>query len=285
MNVIKNDLLRDYKRYKQEYDEAIMETMNSGWYILGNKLLEFEKRYADYCGSKHCVGVVSGLDALWISIHLLGIGDGDEVIIQSNAYIASVMGITINGATPIFVEPDEYYGIDVSKIEEKISSKTKAILVVHLYGNPCEMDKILEICDKHNLYLIEDCAQSHGATYGNKMTGSYGNMGCFSLYPTKNLGAFGDGGCIVCDSDDWDDSIRNFRNYGSKEKYKNEVVGANSRLDELQAALLIVKLKHLDKITKERIEIARKYNEGIYNAKIKLPKERPGGKCVYHQYV
>lgn len=285
MNIIKNDLLREYKKYEKEYDDAIKQTMNSGWYILGNNLKSFENLYATYCGCKHCIGVASGLDALWIAMHMLGIGAGDEVIVQANAYIASVMGITINGALPVFVEPDEYYGIDASKIEEKISSKTKAILVVHLYGNPCNMDKVTEICKKHELYLVEDCAQSHGATYNGKMTGSFGDLGCFSFYPTKNLGAFGDGGCIVCDSDKLDDSIRIFRNYGSKEKNQNVVVGTNSRLDELQAALLKVKLNHLEEITNERIDIARKYNEGIRNSKIILPKERPGGKCVYHQYA
>lgn len=280
-----NNLLREYQRYSSEYKRAVEEVLESGWYVLGKKVEEYERKFAEYCGRKYCVGVASGLDALWISMRCLGIGEGDEVIVQANAYIASVMGITINGAKPVFVEPDDCYGIDVSKIEEKITDRTKAIMAVHLYGNPCEMDKIKDLCAKYSLYLIEDCAQSHGATYKDTMTGAFGDVGCFSFYPTKNLGAFGDGGCVICDSKELYNKIRTFRNYGSSEKYKNVLVGANSRLDELQAALLLVKLGHIERITEERRAIARKYREGIYNSKIKLPEERKNAKCVYHQYA
>lgn len=285
MKIDCNNLLREYIRHKDEYMQAVSGVLESGWYVLGKNVEEFEKKFARYCGRKYCVGVASGLDALWISMRCLGIGKGDEVIVQANTYIASVMGITINGAKPVFVEPDDYYGIDTKKIEEKISDKTKAIMAVHLYGNPCEMDKIKNLCNKYNLYLIEDCAQSHGATYKGIMTGAFGDVGCFSFYPTKNLGAFGDGGCVVCDSDEIYNKIRTFRNYGSREKYKNELVGANSRLDELQAALLLVKLGYIEKINEERRIVAKRYQEGIRNKRINLPEERTEARCVYHQYV
>ena len=178
-----------------------MEILRSGWYVLGKEVEAFEREWAEYCGSKFCVGLASGLDALWLSLKILGIGKGDEVIVQGNTYIASVMGVTINGATPIFVEPDQYYSIDAEKIEEKINDRTKAVLVVHLYGIPSEMDKIVKICKRHKLRLIEDCAQSHGAAYHGKMTGTFGDIGCFSFYPSKNMGAFGDGGAIITDNE------------------------------------------------------------------------------------
>ena len=167
-----------------------MEIIKKGWYVLGSEVQEFEKEFAESIGAKHCVGLASGLDALWIAFRVLGIGKGDEVIVQVNTYIASVMGITMNGATPIFVEPDEYYNIDVSKIEEKITDKTKAILVVHLYGQATKMEPIAELCKKYNLRLVEDCAQSHGAMCNGRMTGTFGDIGCFSFYSSKNIGAF-----------------------------------------------------------------------------------------------
>lgn len=285
MEIMANNLLREFEQYQSEFENAAIEVLRSGWYILGQHLSTFEEQFASYCKSKCAIGVASGLDALWIGMKCAGIGEGDEVIVQANTYIASVMGITINGATPIFVEPDEYYGIDADAIEEKITSKTKAVLCVHLYGIPCEMDKIVSICKAHNLMLFEDCAQSHSATYHGQMTGTFGDIGCFSFYPTKNLGAFGDGGAITTQLSGLDRKIRTFRNYGSQEHYKNKVVGANSRLDEIQAGLLLVRLSHLDEITKERQEIAKHYNDGITNPKFILPKERGGSKCVYHQYV
>lgn len=285
MKIMSNNLLREFGQYQEEFDRAAVETLHSGWYILGKQLEKFETEFAAYTHSAHCVGLASGLDALWIAFRVLGIKKGDEVIVQANTYIASVMGITINEATPVFVEPDIYYGLDASKIEDAITDKTKAVLAVHLYGIPCEMDKIVEICRQHNLVLIEDCAQSHGATYNGRMTGTFGDVGCFSFYPTKNLGAFGDGGAVLTYSDDLDKKFRIFRNYGSQERYKNILVGANSRLDEIQASLLSVKLKHLNEITKERQVIAHRYDEGIKNSKFILPTIRPNSKCVYHQYV
>ena len=280
-----NNLKREYDQDALAYEKKAIEVLRSGWYIMGPELQAFEEEWAKYNGASYGVGVASGLDALWIAVHSLGIGHGDEVIVQGNTYIASVMSITINGAIPVFVEPDKYYGIDADKIEEKITDKTKAVIVVHLYGIPCDMDKITQICKKHNLFLIEDCAQSHGAEYKGSKTGTFGDAGCFSFYPTKNLGAFGDGGAVITDKKELSDEIRIFRNYGSEKRYYNKEVGANSRLDELQAGLLRVKLKKLDEACAERQMIAKRYLAGIHNSKIILPEERPGSKCVWHQFV
>ena len=187
---------RGFYQYQKEFESKALEVLRSGWYVLGKEVTTFEEEFAAYTGSKYCVGLASGLDALWIAFRLLNIGNGDEVIVQGNTYIASVMGITMNGATPVFVEPDESFGIDVDKIEEKITDKTKAILVVHLYGMASRMDQVVELCKKYDLRLVEDCAQSHGACFKGQMTGTFGDIGCFSFYPSKNLGGFGDGGEI-----------------------------------------------------------------------------------------
>lgn len=197
MKIMPNRMDRGFYKYQNEFEDKALDVLRSGWYILGKEVEAFESEFAAYTEAKYCVGLASGLDALWIAFRLLGIGRGDEVIVQGNTYIASVMGITINGATPIFVEPDEHFGIDVEKIEEKINSKTKAILVVHLYGMASKMDKVVELCKKHNLRLVEDCAQSHGARFNGQMTGAFGDIGCFSFYPSKNIGAFGDAGAVV----------------------------------------------------------------------------------------
>ncbi len=274
-----------FRKYQQEYEEKALSVLRSGWYVLGKEVSTFEERFAAYTGAKYAVGLASGLDALWIGVRLLGIGRGDEVIVQGNTYIASVMGITMNGATPVFVEPDEYYQIDADKIEEKITEKTKAVMVVHLYGHVADMDKITAICKKHHLKLIEDCAQSHGATYKGKMTGTFGEIGCFSCYPSKNLGAFGDAGVIITDDEELAKEIKIFRNYGSEKRYHNKVVGANSRLDELQAGLLNVKLTHLEEITREREALAAIYKERLKNEAVALPKERENTRTVWHQYV
>lgn len=274
-----------YELYKHEYEAKALEVLRSGWYILGNELENFENEFATYLGVKHCVGVASGLDALCILLNLLGIHEGDEVIVPANTYIATVMAITRNGGIPVFVEPDEYYSIDSNKIEDAISKRTKAIMVVHLYGIPANIGSIKDICDKHGLFLVEDCAQSHGAIYDGKKTGTFGNAGCFSFYPTKNLGAFGDGGCIVTNDDDLAERIRIYRNYGSEQKYHNKVVGVNSRLDELQAGLLRVKLQHIDELLDNRRIMADRYNSRIANDFIVLPKERMLGRGAWHQYV
>jgi dTDP-4-amino-4,6-dideoxygalactose transaminase len=262
-----------------------MEVLRSGWYVLGRELDLFEKKFASYLGTEYCVGVASGLDALVITHKLLGIGEEDEVIVAANAYIACVMGITINGAKPVFVEPDHQYNIDVSRIEQSITSKTKAILAVHLYGQSCDMDAIMKIANKNKLLVIEDCAQAHGTEWGGKKVGTYGDAACFSFYPTKNLGGFGDGGAIATNDTELAEEIRSYRNYGSRVKYQNEVVGTNSRLDEIQAGLLNVKLEHLNDINEERVKIAERYFKGVKNDLIELPKENQNTKPVWHQFV
>lgn len=214
--IMPNRLDRGFYMYQEEFEAKALEVLRSGWYVLGREVEAFEQEFADYLGAKYCVGLASGLDALWIAFRVLGIGEGDEVIVQGNTYIASVMGITINGATPVFVEPDEYFNLDASKIEEKITDRTKAVLVVHLYGQASDMEPIVEICRKHHLRLVEDCAQSHGAMFDGQMTGTFGDIGCFSFYPSKNLGAFGDAGAIVTNDEKLADDVRVFRNYGSE---------------------------------------------------------------------
>lgn len=285
MQINFNQLDRGYLKYKNEYDQAVIKTLESGWYILGETGEKFEKDFSNFVGSKYCVGLNSGLDALILAFRVLNIGAGDEVIVPANTYIASVLGITENKAKPIFVEPDEYYNINVDRIEEKISDKTKAILVVHLYGQAANMKKIKKLADKHGLYLIEDCAQSHGAKFENKTTGTWGDIGCFSFYPTKNLGAFGDSGAIVSDNKEIYQKIRMLRNYGSKVKYYNEVAGINSRLDEIQAALLLVKLSHYKELKEERAVLAKIYIDGIKNDKIILPQIRDNSEHIWHLFV
>lgn len=285
MVVMANRLDRGFELYQKEYEQKALEVLRSGWYVLGNEVKSFEKEFATYVGTQYCVGLASGLDALWIAFRVLGIGAGDEVIVQANTYIASVMGISINGATPVLVEPDEYYNIDTDKIEAAITRKTKAILVVHLYGQASAMDRIMEIARKHDLKVVEDCAQSHGACYGEKMTGSFGDIGCFSFYPSKNLGAFGDAGAIVTNNPEIAEKVRVFRNYGSEKRYYNQIVGTNSRLDELQAGLLRVKLQHLDELQSERQFICNRYLKEINNSKIILPKVRENATTVWHQFV
>lgn len=286
MKILPNNLRRQHSIYKEEYNTKAIEVLNSGWYVLGNEVKSFENEYAKYIGSKHCIGLASGLDALQIAFRVLGIKENDEVIVCSNAYIACVMGITMNGATPVFVEPDEYDNLDANKIEEKITNNTKAILAVHLYGQSCDMDKIMNIANKYSLKVVEDCAQAHGTTWNNKKAGTFGDMACWSFYPTKNLGAFGDGGAITTDNDNYAELVRVIRNYGaSKTHYDNELVGTNSRLDELQAGLLRVKLSHLDELNSERVRIADRYNSEIKNEYIIPLQTRPGSNNVYHQYV
>lgn len=283
--IMPNRLDRGFYQHQAEFEEKALEVLRSGWYVLGNEVKNFEKEFADYIGARHCVGLASGLDALWIAFRILGIGVGDEVIVQGNTYIASVMGITMNGETPIFVEPDEYFNIDTSKIEEKITHKTKAILVVHLYGQASNMKPIVDICKKYNLRLVEDCAQSHGAKFDGKTTGTFGDVGCFSFYPSKNLGAFGDAGAIVTNNDKIAEDTRVFRNYGSEKRYYNKIVGANSRLDEMQAGLLRVRLQYLDNLAEEKRKICERYLNELKNDKITLPKIRNGATHIWHQFV
>lgn len=283
--IMPNRLDRGFFQYQDEFEKKALEVLRSGWYVLGNEVKCFEEEFAKYTGAKYCVGLASGLDALWIAFRVLGIGAGDEVIVQGNTYIASVMGITINGATPIFVEPDEYFNLDAARIEEKITEKTKAILVVHLYGQASNMAPIVEIARKYNLRLVEDCAQSHGAAYDGKITGTFGDIGCFSFYPSKNLGAFGDGGAIVTDDAEIAEAVRVFRNYGSEKRYYNKVVGANSRLDEIQAGLLRVRLSHMKELMDEKRQICQRYLAELKNDAVKLPLIREKATHIWHQFV
>lgn len=283
--IMPNNLGRQFSLHADEYKKKAEEVLDSGWYILGKEVSAFEEEWAKYIGSKYCVGLASGLDALWISFRILDIKKGDEVIVCANAYIACVMGISMNGATPIFVEPDQYDNIDADKIEAAITKNTKAILAVHLYGQSCDMTKVMELAHKYNLRVVEDCAQSHGNHWKGQTVGTFGDIGCFSFYPSKGCGAFGDAGCITTDDEELAKKFKIFRNYGSEKRYHNQVVGTNSRLDELQAGLLRVKLKHLDAFNKERCEIAERYLNGITNPKIQLPKIRPGADSTWHQFV
>lgn len=283
--IMPNNLGRQYSLHAEEYKKKACEVLDSGWYILGKEVSAFEEEWAHYIGARYCVGLASGLDALWISFRLLDIGKGDEVIVCANAYIACVMGITINGATPIFVEPDQYDNIDADKIEEKITDKTKAILAVHLYGQSCDMSKIMDLANQYDLKVVEDCAQSHGNHWHGKTVGTFGDVGCFSFYPSKGCGAFGDAGCIVTDNPELAEKFRIFRNYGSEKRYHNKMVGSNSRLDEMQAGLLRVKLSHLDEFNAERCRIAERYYHEITNPLVHFPKIRPGADSTWHQFV
>lgn len=285
MKIMPNRMDRGFQRYQQELESKALEVLRSGWYVLGKEVEQFEKEFAAYIGGSECVGLASGLDALWLAFRVLGIGEGDEVIVQGNTYIASVMGITINGATPVFIEPDSYYNLDTRRIEEKITSKTKAILVVHLYGQAANMKEIMRIAEKYHLKVVEDCAQSHGACFEGKKTGTFGEVGCFSFYPSKNLGAFGDGGAVVVKEKELAQKFRMYRNYGSEKRYYNKVVGTNSRLDEIQAGLLRVRLSHLEELNQERERICKRYQTELKNPFIKLPEVRKGATHVWHQFV
>jgi dTDP-4-amino-4,6-dideoxygalactose transaminase len=254
-----------FNEFKINFDDFV----KSGWYILGNQVSRFEKEFAKFCDTKYSIGVASGLDALIIAIDAFDFPKNSEIIVPSNTYIATILAIVRNGFKPILVEPDiKTYNINPNKIEEKITSKTKAILVVHLYGKACEMDKIGDISKKYNLQIIEDCAQAHGAKYKGKKVGSFG-VGCFSFYPTKNLGALGDGGAITCDDDNYMKKIKSLRNYGSNKKYYNDDLGYNSRLDEIQAGFLSIKLKFLNEITNHKRELAKIYLQNLNNKFIK----------------
>ncbi|MCH5266991.1 MAG: DegT/DnrJ/EryC1/StrS family aminotransferase [Lachnospiraceae bacterium] len=285
MKILSNVLDREYLKHKEDYDRKAIEVLQSGWYILGNEVESFEKEYALYTGTEYCVGVASGLDALVLAFRALGIGEGDHVIAPANTYIASIMGVTINGATPVLVEPDEYYNIDVAKIEDAIDEDTKAILAVHLYGQPADMERIMQIAEKHHLKVVEDCAQAHGAMQNGKKVGSFGDIACWSFYPSKNIGAFGDAGAITTNSAGLAESIRVLRNYGSEKKYYNQVIGYNSRLDEMQAGFLRIKMRYIDEIIEEKNRIANYFLEHIQNDKIMLPKTVEGLRHVWHQFV
>ena len=277
-------------QYRAELIEACTKVIDSGWYVQGNECNEFEKEFAEYCGTKYAIGVANGLDALILILRAykeMGImNDGDEVIVPSNTYIASILAISQNNLVPVLVEPDiNTYLIDPSKIEEKITSKTKAILPVHLYGQTCEMDKINKIAKKYNLKVIEDSAQSHGAYFKDKRSGNLGDASGFSFYPGKNLGALGDGGAVTTNDEELANTIKALGNYGSHKKYENLYKGVNSRLDEMQAAMLRVKLRYLDNEVEKRRDIANYYLENIKNENIILPVVRAEDNHVWHLFV
>ncbi len=277
-------------QYRAELIEACTKVIDSGWYVQGNECKEFDSEFAQYCGTKYAIGVANGLDALILILRAykeLGfMTDGDEVIVPSNTYIASILAISQNNLVPILVEPDiNTYLIDPNKIEEKITSKTKAILPVHLYGQTCEMDAINEIAKKHNLKVIEDSAQSHGAYFQDKRSGNLGDASGFSFYPGKNLGTLGDGGAVTTNDEELALAIKALGNYGSHKKYENLYKGINSRLDEMQAAMLRVKLKYLDNEVEKRREIANYYLQNIKNENIILPTLRAEDNHVWHLFV
>ena len=282
MGVKFTDLQRAFLLHQEEYENAALRALRSGWYIMGSELESFEKQFATYLGVRHCIGVGCGQDALIIAVRALDIGPGDEVIVAGNTFIATVLGITENGAEPVFVDCNEFFQIDETLIESAITNRTKAILVTNLYGQPCNLRSVREICNKHGLAMLEDCAQSHGAHYDGELSGTYGDISCFSFYPTKPLGAFGDAGACVTNNSELADRITMLRNYGSKQKYVNEKLGINSRLDEIQAAMLKVGLEHIEESTKGRIIVAERYLAGINNAQIELPKIREKAEHVWH---
>lgn len=284
----------DYKEVNEPYFDAILEAtsrvMHSGWYILGNEIKQFEHEFSSYCGTKHCVGVGNGLDALILILEAwktLGkIKDGDEVIVPANTYIASILAISKAGLTPRLVEPDEEsYNLDPTKIIKAITSRTRVIMAVHLYGQCADMDAINEIARHHNLLVMEDAAQAHGATYKGKKSGSLSDAAGFSFYPGKNLGALGDGGSVTTNDSSLAETIAVLRNYGSEKKYENQIKGINSRLDELQAAILRVKLPFLDRDNKHRKQIADRYLQSIKNPLVELPKQAEYGQSCWHLFV
>lgn len=271
------------KELDKDLRDAFERVYNRSWYIEGVEDEAFEKAFAEYCDSKYCVGVGNGLDSLFLALKAMGIKEGDEVIVPSNTYIATALAVTYTGATPVFVEPDIHtFNIDSTKIEAAITDKTKAIMPVHLYGQACDMDPIMEVAKKYNLYVVEDCAQAHGAKYKGKVIGSFGDAAGFSFYPGKNLGALGDAGATVTNNEELAKKVRALGNYGSDYKYHHIYQGNNSRLDELQAAFLAAKLPHLNKVNVERRKVAQKYLDGINNPEIILPFVPEYAEPVWH---
>ncbi|MHB9035547.1 MAG: DegT/DnrJ/EryC1/StrS family aminotransferase [Armatimonadota bacterium] len=280
------DLKSTYTEIKDEIDAAVMRVLDSGYYLLGRELSSFEEEYAEYVGAKHCIGVGNGLDALELTLRALGIQPGEEVIVPSNTYIATWLAVSNIGAVPVPVEPDERtYNLDPARIESAITERTRAILPVHLYGQPADMDPIVAAAKKHGLSILEDAAQAQGAKYKGRMIGAIGDATAWSFYPTKNLGAFGDSGAITTDSDELADKLRLLRNYGSRIKYKNEVRGANSRMEELHAAMLRVKLKYLDSWNSRRNELSKIYLSNLADSGVALPYVPEWADTVWHVFV
>jgi dTDP-4-amino-4,6-dideoxygalactose transaminase len=284
------DLKAINQQYEAELKKACARVIDSGWYIMGNELKSFEQEFADYCGTKYAIGVANGLDALILVLRAwkeMGkIKDGDEVIVPANTYIASVLAISENNLKPVFVEPNEStFNLNAEDIRRHITNKTKVILPVHLYGQISPMDEIMKLADEYNILVLEDCAQSHGALLNGKKSGAWGHAGAFSFYPGKNLGALGDAGAVTTDDEELKTVLATLRNYGSHEKYKNKYKGVNSRLDEIQAAMLNVKLKHLANEIQKRQKIANFYIKNIINPSIELPQVTNGDGHVWHLFV
>ncbi len=280
------DLEKINNRFREEIDSELKEILDSGWYLQGKKNQKFAENFAEFCGVKHCLGVANGLDALNLIIKAYGFSNGDEIIVPANTYIASILAISQNGCTPILVEPDiKTYNINPDLIEEKITERTKAIMVVHLYGQAVQMKKIWELAKKYNLKIIEDSAQAHGSVYDGIKTGALGDASGFSFYPGKNLGCMGDGGCVTTNDDELFEKIKAIANYGSDRKYHHIYKGVNSRLDEIQAAVLNVKLKYLDNDNARRREISKYYRENIKNRIIILPETYDESAHVWHVFA
>jgi len=284
------DLKAQYNNYKAEIDSSIAQVLSDTAFVLGPHVKEFEKGFSAYLNSKHCAGVSNATDALYLAFSLLGVGDGDEVIIPANTFVATAVGVIMCGGTPVLVDMDaDTYLIDYSKIEAAITPKTKAICPVHLYGRACDMDKILDIAKKHDLTVVEDVAQSPGAKWKGKCVGTFGDFGCFSFYPGKNLGAYGDAGAVTTQSDEFNLAVRSKRNFGSERKYEYPEYGINARLSGIQAAVLNVKLKYLDKWNSRRWDIASKYSESFAdlskNGSVKLPDLVNKDEHVFHLFV
>ena len=280
------DLQAQSRSIREEVIAGITEVVDSCAFILGPQVTEFEKQFAEYCGAKHCIGLANGTEALHMALRALDIGPGDEVITAGNSFAATAFAIGYTGAQAVFVDidPDDY-NIDVSLIEQAISDKTKAIIPVHLYGQPARMNEIMEIAKRHNLKVVEDTAQGHGAEIDGKRAGTFGDIGCFSFYPGKNLGAYGDGGAVVTDSDELAEKFRLLRNYGQKVKNRHDMLAYNCRLDTMQAAVLLVKMKYIERWTDQRGQVAEWYREALKDTDVVLPMQHDNMRHVYHLFV
>ena len=286
MNIPMVDLKGQYLALKDEIDGALLDALQATQFILGPNVQAFENEAADYLGVEHAVGVASGTDALHLALAAAGVGEGDEVITTPFTFIATAEAISYVGATPVFVDIDPYtFNIDLEQVEQAITPKTKAVIPVHLFGQPVDMNALKQLCDDRGLVIVEDCAQSFGAHIDNRMTGSFGDFGAFSFFPSKNLGCFGDGGLITTNSEKGANELRVLRNHGSRERYHHNVIGYNSRLDELQAIILRIKLKHIDSYNRNRRRVAHRYSEALADTSIQTAFEDNVGLHIYHQYT
>ncbi len=276
--------LEQYDAIRTEIQSAIDRVLQSGWYILGREVEAFEREFAAYCGVKHALGCASGTEALALALMALGVGRGDEVVTVAHTAVPTISAVTMTGATPVFVDIGEHFLMDVDRIEAVITDRTKVILPVHLYGQMADMDAILNIASKHHIHVVEDACQAHGAEYRGKKAGSWGTLGCFSFYPTKNLGCYGDGGAVTTDDKELYDRLVMLRNYGQEKRYFHTMKGINSRLDEIQAAVLRVKLTHLDEWNRKRRQVAVWYRDALGDS-CACPGEKPNASHVYHLYV